>query len=110
MALALRCGVNVAEMQYRDALGQDVAPLRGYKVGQYWVSMFRDGVVARDLVRNGELTWGAWARSWMGATFDVFSIGDPLPAIWDARQRLRRRQQRRPAPQAASVLEGANRL
>ena len=109
MALALRCGVNVVDMLYRDALGREVRPVRGYKVGQHWVSMYRDRAVAMNLIASRQLSWSRFAWSWMGAAFDVFSLNDPKPAIWDFRQRLRwRRHQHVPAP--SGVLESANRL
>ena len=109
MALALRCGVNVVDMLYRDALGREVRPVRGYKVGQHWVSMYRDRSVAMNLIASRQLSWSRFARSWMGAAFDVFSLNDPKPAIWDFRQRLRwRRHQHVPAP--SGVLKSANRL
>ena len=91
MGLALRCGVDVVEMAYRDALGEDVWPESGYAVGQHWVSLFRDRAVAMDQIRAGELSWGRFARSWAGAEFDCLSLADPMPAVWEAGQRLRRR-------------------
>jgi hypothetical protein len=91
MGLALRCGVDVVQMAYKDALGEDVQPVLDYKVGQYWINLHRDRVVARDLIRDRQLTWGAFGRSWMRASFDLLSLSDPGPALWDLGQRLRRR-------------------
>ena len=94
MGLAMRCGVDVVQMAYRDALGEDVWPVSGYAVGQHWVSLLRDRVVAMGQFRAGKLSWGAFARSWAGAEFDCWSLADPMPAVWEAGQRLRRRVKR----------------
>ena len=97
MGLALRCGVDVVQMAYKDALGEDVQPVLDYKVGQHWINLHRDRVVARDLIRDRQLTWGAFGRSWMRASFDLLSLSDPGPALWDLGQRLRRRAGTEPA-------------
>ncbi len=91
LGLALRCGVDVVEMAYRDALGKDVEPVREYKVGQQWISPFRDRVVGLEMIRAGELTWGAFLRSWAGACFDTLCLDDPLPALFAVRQRIQQR-------------------
>lgn len=55
MGLALRCGVDVVEMAYRDALGMNVAPVTRCAIGRRWVGMYLDGAAAAQLIRAGRL-------------------------------------------------------
>jgi D-aspartate ligase len=89
---AARCGVNVCEMAYQDALGLPVhhAGL-DYKVGAGCVDFYRDistvrvqSAQARGPLRNILLQWA-------GAHFHSFRLDDPKPGLHFATQVLTKR-------------------
>ncbi len=81
IGFAAHCGVDVTLMAYRDALGLPVAQSRGYAVGERCVLLPQE-IRAYFLTRQkGDLAFGAWLRSWAGATPSVLAWDDPLPAL-----------------------------
>ncbi|HEY2808197.1 MAG TPA: hypothetical protein VGI91_05350 [Steroidobacteraceae bacterium] len=96
-----RCGVDVCTMSYRDALGLAVAEPAGYRTGVRLVSPYLDLAAVRYAWRRGQISPGAWLRSWAGAQQPAFSLSDPLPAIADwyevSRKLLRRAVRGAPA-------------
>ncbi len=76
-----KCGVNVCTMAYRDALGLDVQPIDGYRVGARFIHPYYDVHICLQLLRSGRLSLPAWAGSWIGADSPVFCIDDPMPAV-----------------------------
>lgn len=94
MGLALRCGVDVVEMAWLDAQGRDVPAVKDYRIGQHWISLFRDRAVCQQMVRAGALSLGAVARQWAGAATDIFTLNDPMPLAAEIGRRLSRRLRR----------------
>jgi D-aspartate ligase len=75
---ATRCGINVCEMGYRDALGLPVEPLSKYPIGRRCVYLPNDFTAYRTGEIGGMLTW---VRSWFGAEGTIFSWDDPGPSL-----------------------------
>ncbi|HUT35669.1 MAG TPA: hypothetical protein VNE39_19420 [Planctomycetota bacterium] len=65
-ALGARCGVNLAHLAWRDALGLPVEPQVRCRTGVKWVSMQRDLSAFRLYRRQGKLTTWRWLRSLAG--------------------------------------------
>jgi predicted ATP-grasp superfamily ATP-dependent carboligase len=89
-----RCGVDVCTMSYRDALGLPVIEQVHYRTGVRLVSPYLDLAAVRYAWRKGEMTGGAWLRSWAGAQQPTFNLSDPLPAVadwYDVSRKLLRR-------------------
>lgn len=76
-----QCGLNVAEMSVRDALGESVPAVGTYRVGRRCVYPYYDYAACRALHREGKLSLAAWLASWATATQPVFRWSDPMPAI-----------------------------
>ncbi len=78
---ASRCGVNVCEMAYADALGEDVDAIRDYRAGASLVYMWHDFKACSNRLSRGDnsvLTCIAqWIRSWR----PIFAWGDPWPGV-----------------------------
>jgi predicted ATP-grasp superfamily ATP-dependent carboligase len=85
---AARCGVDVCDLSYRDALGHNAGPVTEYKEGARLVYPYNDYFSYRALHRRGELSLSSWLRSWMGATQPVFCWDDPMPAVIELSQFL----------------------
>jgi predicted ATP-grasp superfamily ATP-dependent carboligase len=83
-----RCGVDVCEMSYRDALGQPVEEVTSYKLGAKFVHMYYDYHAVVALIRAKQL--GVWeaASSWFGAQEPFFNWTDPAPFFYDLKERL----------------------
>ncbi|MFP4058082.1 MAG: hypothetical protein ACLF0G_14535 [Candidatus Brocadiia bacterium] len=79
-ALGARCGVNLAHIAYRDALGLAVEPALRYRTGVKWVCFQRDLSAFKLYRRQGKLTTGQWLRSLRGEKmWAVFAADDPRP-------------------------------
>jgi predicted ATP-grasp superfamily ATP-dependent carboligase len=76
-----RCGVDVCNMAYRDALGLPLGEIPEYRSGVRLVSPYLDLAGARSAWSNGQLTRRAWLRSWLGAQQPHFNWSDPVPAF-----------------------------
>lgn len=78
---AAKCGVNVVEMAYRDALGQPVEEVRGYRVGRRLIHPYYD--VFACLLGSSSRAGGlmTFVRSLPGADQPVLRWDDPLPAL-----------------------------
>jgi predicted ATP-grasp superfamily ATP-dependent carboligase len=81
VSLAVRCGVDLIQMAYRDALDLPVEPIVAYPSGRHWVYRPRDLTAGWHLFRQGRLTPRAWIHSWVGAVHPIFRWDDPLPAL-----------------------------
>ncbi len=97
---AARCGVNVCDMAYRDALGLRLEPVGNYEVGRGCLYTEYDFHACLALRRRGELTVRDWVRSWVTAMRPIFRLSDPLPAVVGALRVVSRRLRRafKPAP------------
>jgi predicted ATP-grasp superfamily ATP-dependent carboligase len=98
---AARCGVNVCAMAYHDALGEAVAPVWQYDVGQGCVYTSYDVHACLAARRRGELTWREWARSWRTAMRPIFRFDDPVPGFVGAISYAFRRGRRALVPSVA---------
>jgi predicted ATP-grasp superfamily ATP-dependent carboligase len=76
-----RCGVNVCELAYLDALGLPVPARLTFPIGARHVLMPDDFHAYRHLRRTGELTFRSWSGAVWGASDAVFRWNDPLPAF-----------------------------
>jgi predicted ATP-grasp superfamily ATP-dependent carboligase len=96
---AARCGVNVCEMAYRDALDLPIGAPPAYQVGRACVYPYYDFFTCRELHRRGELSLRSWITSWLRAMQPVFRWADPRPgahaAVATVANFLRRRVLRR---------------
>jgi D-aspartate ligase len=81
IGFAAHCGVDVAVMAYRDALGYPVPQSQGYAVGERCVLLPQEIRAYLHIRRQEHLAFGAWVRSWAGATPTVLAWDDPLPAL-----------------------------
>jgi D-aspartate ligase len=79
--LATRCGVNVAAMAWRDALGLEVAPVEVYRTGVSSMHFEYDLHVCRELWRQGQMSAGDCLLAWRQAHLTTFRWDDPLPAL-----------------------------
>jgi predicted ATP-grasp superfamily ATP-dependent carboligase len=84
-ALGARCGVNLAHIAYRDALGQPVEPQLRYRAGVKWVSFERDLSAFKLYRRQKKLTTFGWLRSLIGEKmWAVFAWDDLRPFLSSA--------------------------
>ena len=75
------CGMNVAEMAYRDACGLPVSEGKPTRMQAGCANLYFDARAWRDL---GSRRWAAGARfltQWAAAHKPVFSFRDPGPAV-----------------------------
>ena len=81
---ASRCGVNVCEMAYADALEEDVSPVRCYRVGKSLVYPIHDFRAWRDTIRQRRVEFRPWVCDWLKSWRPILTWDDPLPAISNA--------------------------
>lgn len=77
---AEQCGVDVCRMAYDDALGQPIAPIRGYALGR------QGGVPIHDFrawraAGTQHASFTSILKTWTSACSTPFHFNDPLPAI-----------------------------
>jgi len=90
---AARCGVNVCEMAYQDALGLPVhQATRDYKVGAGCVDFYRDFNTVRAQSAQARGPLPTILLQWAGAYFHSFRLDDPKPGLHFATQVLARRK------------------
>ena len=78
-----RCGVNIPEMAYRDALGLEVKNVAHYSLGTRAVYLRLDILAGLSEIRAGRLSIWRWLKFWIGAKYTVLCLRDPLPAfVW----------------------------
>jgi predicted ATP-grasp superfamily ATP-dependent carboligase len=80
IGFAADCGVDFCAMAYRDALGLPVEPVSTYALGRHCV-VGSDRFACWALFRRGQLSAGAWLRSWLGARQMLFAWDDPVPGV-----------------------------
>lgn len=92
---AARCGVDVCEMAYRDALGWEIEPVTSYRVGRRCVYPRLD--LQNRLGGRGARSMNDWSllRSWIGAHQPFFSWEDPVPGIVGLYSWIKKGTQRR---------------
>ena len=92
---ASRCGVNVCEMAYADALGDNVGPVRKYRVGASLSHTWFDFRACRASVIRGDVSVVACVVQWMRSWQPIFAWNDPWPGVVNFAKFLLR-QLRRP--------------
>jgi predicted ATP-grasp superfamily ATP-dependent carboligase len=77
-----RCGIDVCAMAYHDALGEEIGPHTGYRVGRRCIYPMLD-LRSWFGERGGVYAVSVWSlmRSWIGAYRPIFCWEDPIPAI-----------------------------
>ena len=93
--LGTRCGVDLAYVAYRDALGLGLPPPEPYRTGIAWIDLQRDARAFVSYRRTGALTLRGWLASMSGERMvATFTRDDPLPGVVSLAQlavsRLRR--------------------
>ena len=78
---ASRCGVNVCEMAYADALGEEVVTNRKYRIGASMVYAWYDFFACRDGVNRGDVTILTCAVQWVRSWRPIFAWDDSWPGI-----------------------------
>lgn len=91
---ASRCGVNVCEMAYDDALGREVGAVREYHVGAYMVYTHFDFFACRDSVYRGNIAVFAWVIDWIRSWRPIFVWDDPWRGIVNSSKYLLRQLMR----------------
>lgn len=81
---AAMCGVDVAPMVYRDALGLPVDDVPEYRVGVEWILPYYDIPAGARMIAAGEASLGSCLRSWATARWGGFAADDPLPGLAEA--------------------------
>ena len=81
---AVRCGVDVVQMAYRDALGFPVEPVQEYRTGRTCMHMFGDVMAYGELRRNSQANFWKWLSSWWRAEDAFLRWNDPGPALGQA--------------------------
>jgi predicted ATP-grasp superfamily ATP-dependent carboligase len=76
-----RCGINVCELAYLDALGLPVPERVSFPAGARYRLMPDDFQAYLHMRRSGDLTFRAWSGEVWGATDAIFRWNDPLPAF-----------------------------
>ncbi|AWV07875.1 hypothetical protein C9I47_2192 [Lysobacter maris] len=96
---AARCGVNVCEMAWRDALGLAVEPSdRDYRSGVGCISLAGDIQAVLHAPPQSRIGWWQALRQWRNGYLHAFRLDDPGPGLQQAwrlvrdglRARLRR--------------------
>ena len=88
---ASRCGVNVCEMSYADALGEKVQTVGEYRVGNLQIYAKHDYVACRDSIKHDRLSVLTCLYQWLRSWRPLFVWDDPWPGILGLLKSLRRR-------------------
>lgn len=81
IGFAADCGVDIASLSYREAVGLDLQTVERYRTGVRCVLLHLDLRAYLYERREHGLTFGTWLRSVVGARSTVFSWSDPRPAL-----------------------------
>ena len=88
---AERCGVNVCELAVLDATGKSLPTISHYALGRRCVYPYYDLDAVRAEIAAGRLSPAAATRSWLGSYQPIFRWSDPLPALGEVAEIVRRR-------------------
>ena len=95
VGFAAKCGLDVCDMAYRDALGEDVEPVSGYQIGRRCVAPRLDLEAGLADWRAGRTGLWPFLRSWIGADQLTLCWDDPVPSLLEiftwSKSRLRRK-------------------
>jgi predicted ATP-grasp superfamily ATP-dependent carboligase len=94
-------GLDLPSLVYNRLTGRPLPPLDRYRTGLCLAKPWEDFRAAGQLVRRGELSWGAWWRTRAAPTcYLYFTWWDPMPFLAQCR-RFWARQLRRLLPRSA---------
>ncbi|MFX0125134.1 MAG: hypothetical protein ACFFAE_15995 [Candidatus Hodarchaeota archaeon] len=85
--LATFCGVNLAYIAYKDAIGEKQKPLDNYscryELGVKWAHLSIDFLSMIKKRKEGEITFAKWLHSILigRKTFAILSLDDPYPFV-----------------------------
>jgi D-aspartate ligase len=79
LELSRAAGIDVAWLAYRDALGQTVPPVDGYRIGRRWVHTFPD--LRARLAGGAVRVPNVRKESWFTARHAVIALSDPGPGL-----------------------------
>lgn len=105
-----RCGVDLCEMSYRDALGLPIETIDSYPIGAAMVHPYYDFFAVKALAAQGRTSLTKGFASWLGAQQPHFNWLDPWPAMVDVMEhsplkalKSRFTQRSKPAPDASGT-------
>lgn len=78
---AAQCGIDLAGMAYRDALGIPVDSVTRYAIGRGNLDLYGDLLARLGHVEEDGVGLAAWLRSYLGADGLTFAWDDPAPAL-----------------------------
>jgi predicted ATP-grasp superfamily ATP-dependent carboligase len=101
--LGARCGINLAELAYRDQCGLSYDPPTRYRTDVCWLHLAQDVLTFfGDYRPRGELSTPAWLRSYFRPkVYSRFAWDDPMPTVLhllDVVKNASNRLVRRPLP------------
>lgn len=83
-SIAIRAGLDLPYLAYRDAIGEEVQPPGPAREGVKWVRLVTDTPTVVSEMRAGRLSMREYVSSMSGdIEFAVFSLRDPLPFVAD---------------------------
>jgi D-aspartate ligase len=91
---AAECGVDVAEMAYRDALGLSLPVPEAYQAGVRLAYPYYDFPALKRTAGSGFGVLKSMVRSWAFARFPIFAWDDPAPAAASVGERVKGRVRR----------------
>lgn len=110
-AIAAACGVDLIHLAFQETLGKEVAPVTTWRDDVKWINFEQDAWAARELCRQGKLTWRDWRESiagrkvhalyapddiWPFAGYFAAFLQGHLARLWTERSRLFRRRGKAP--------------
>ncbi len=104
IGFAVDCGVNVAEMAYRDALNLPAQSPKTYRHGVHFVFCGYDAMACRHLLTRHKLTRWRWAWQWLTARQALLVWYDPMPSLRGWADRVVKSIRRRLGGQPAAAI------
>lgn len=78
---ARRCGIDVCNMAYDDALGRPVEVATDYATGKRCAYPHQDYRAYREARKTAPTSFISWVRPWFGALQPILRLTDPMPMI-----------------------------
>jgi predicted ATP-grasp superfamily ATP-dependent carboligase len=75
------CGVNIAEMAYRDALQLPIKTVTNYRIGRRAIFLYEDRKAYRCLAQQHQISFFPWLASCLTSHEMTFNWRDPLPSL-----------------------------
>ena len=86
--ICITAGLDVPYVAYLDAIGQDVAPLGGFKEGVKWIDVARIYYTVQEYFRK-TLTLKELISFFRGKrSYSLWASDDPLPALFFAKEKM----------------------